>query len=150
MLGEKRVSFEKTKENTTPKFWRNLGNITNFEVFVSFRPEAQNIKKKSVLDSNQTVLTIMECFDKFAPERVCNDKAYGTEWITNIIQNAILECNKTLQRWIDNPSDGNRSAHKLARNSATSKIRNAKRDPSFEKRSDNPSTRTISGHLKDQ
>ena len=29
VLGEITVSFEKTKENTTPKFWRNLRNIKN-------------------------------------------------------------------------------------------------------------------------
>ena len=54
----------------------------------------KNIKRKSVLDLNQIALTIMECVDKFVPETVRNDKAYGTEWITNNIKNAISERNK--------------------------------------------------------
>ena len=97
---------------------------------------------------NQIALTIMECLDKIAPKTVCNDKAYSTEWITNNIKNAILELNKKLQKWIDNPSDENRSAYKLARNRVLSKIRKAKRDPNFEKLGDNPSTRTIFRTLK--
>ena len=47
--------------------------------------------------------------DNFAPETVCNNKAHGTEWITNNIKNAISERNKKLQKWIDNPWDENRS-----------------------------------------
>ena len=108
----------------------------------------KKIKRKSVLDLNQIALTILECADKFAPETVCNDKAYGTEWITINIKNAISERNKILQKWINNPSDENRSAYKLARNSVTSKIMNAKRDLNVEKLGDNPSTRTIFRTLK--
>ena len=98
---------------------------------------------------NQIALTIMECVDKFAPETVCNDKAYGTEWITNNIKNAISERNKKLQKWIDNPSDENRSTYKLARNTVTSKIRNAKRDLNFENLVIIRRLERFSGHLKD-
>ena len=128
--------------------FKKYQNEKSFELFVSLDQKRKNIKKKCVLDLNQIALTIMECVDKFALETVCNDEAYSTEWITNNINNAISERNKKLQKWIDNRSDENRSAYKLARNSVTSKIRNAERDLNFEKLGDNPSTRTIFRTLK--
>ena len=90
----------------------------------------------------------MECVDNFAPETLCKDKAYGTEWITTNIKNAISELNKIYKKQIDNPSDENRSAYNLAKNSVTSKIRNAKRDLYFEKFGDIPSNRTKFRTLK--
>ena len=82
--------------------------------------------RKSVLDLNQNALTMMEFVHELAPETVCNNIDYCTDWI--------------IQIWIDNPSDENRLAYKLARNSVTSKIRNAERNVNFEKLGNNLST----------
>ena len=157
VLGEIAVSFENTKEKTTPKIWRKLRNIKNEKVLnflFLLDQKLKNIKRESVLDLNPLALTIMECVDKFAPETVCNNKAYGTEWIPNNIKNAISKRNNYIQNCIDNPSDENRSAYKLARDSVTSKVRNAKRDLNFKKLGDNPSTRTIfrtlKGHIRER
>ena len=156
VLGEIAVNFEKPEETITHKFHRDLRNIKkekalNFLFLLD--QKLKNVKKEGVLDLNRIALTIMECVDKFAPETVCNDKSNGTEWISNKIKNAIIERNKKLQKWIDNPTDENRSAYKLARNKVTSKIRKAKRDLNFEKLGNNPSTRTIfrtlKGHIRE-
>ena len=82
VLGEITVSFEKTKENTTPNFWRILRKIKNekpLNFLFLLDQKLKNIKKRSVLDLNQIALTIMECVDEFAPETVCDDKVYCTD-----------------------------------------------------------------------
>ena len=68
--------------------------MKSFELFVSFRPEAQKHQEKKCIRIESITLTIMESVDKFAPETLCKDKAYGTEWITTNIKNAISELNK--------------------------------------------------------
>ena len=59
-----------------------------------------------------------------------------------------------MQKWINNPTDENRSAYKLARNSVTSKIWNAKSDLNFQNLGDNLTTRTIcrtlEGHVRER
>ena len=67
VLGEITVSFENTKEKTTPKIWQKLRNI-KIEKVLNFLflldQKLKNIKRESVLDLNPIALTIMECVDR--------------------------------------------------------------------------------------
>ena len=48
--------------------------------------------------------SIMECVDKFAPKQpilLNND----SQWVTNLLKNALFKRDQLYQKWIDNPCD---------------------------------------------
>ena len=94
--------------------------------------------------------TIMECIEKFAPEKNIAQNKRPTEWITNQIKRAITKRDKLFQKWINDPNETNRSAYRKQRNEVTQKIRAAKRDANLKRLGHQPTPKTIYNTLKQQ
>ena len=92
--------------------------------------------------------TIMECVNRFAPEKEYCQKNDCSNWITNQVKNAMNKRDKMFQKWVCNPSEENHELYKKQRNNVTAIIRKAKRAHNFEKLGKNPSSKTIYRTLK--
>ena len=66
---------------------------------------------------------IMECVDRFAPERELGSHYEQNDWITNKIKKAIVKRDEPFQKWMKSPTTDNKRAYKTFRNKVTSLIR---------------------------
>ena len=76
---------------------------------------------------------ILECVDRFAPERELNSHYDQNEWIANKIKNAIVKRDELFQKWIKSPTRDNERAYKTFGNKVTSLIRSEKKNANVKK-----------------
>ena len=91
---------------------------------------------------------IMECVDRFAPERELNSHYDQNDWITNKIKNAIVKRDELFQKWIKSPTTDSERAYKTFRNKVTSLIRSEKKNANIKKLGPTPTSKMIYKSLK--
>ena len=64
---------------------------------------------------------IIECIDKFAPEKEVVIKNETNSWITNEIKNAMVKRDCLFRKWVENPNSKNHIEYKNQRNVVTQK-----------------------------
>ena len=130
---------------------RNINHIRNNSLNLLFLLDQKLRKIDDDMDIEpfveNIIYCILECVDRFAPERTMKRKKHGS-WITNQIKNSIKKRDNLFQNWIKNPTNENHLAFKKVRNQIRSMIRNAKREQNFKELGENPSTKLTYKKLK--
>ena len=154
VLGEiPEVEIDATTANQSNIFTRNLRNIKGDNTLKFLFLLEQKLLK---LDANNMNFTeeisrcILECIDRFAPEKEMKTKENRSDWITNTVKNAITKRDRLFQKWTRSPTEENLIKYRKQRNLVTSLIRNAKRDCNYKKLGPNPTSKTIYRNLKYQ
>ena len=111
------------------------------QILKKFEPSKQ-------IDLETIAKTIMRCVNKIASEQETTVRKVSNDWITKKLKNEITRRNKFFQRWMECPTEENRTIFKKQRNMVTTMIKNAKRQSNFDKLGENPSAKTIYRNLK--
>ena len=147
------LSYNREDKTTySPKKFRSLKNLKgekalNFLFILDQKLKALDMNNNLDDTLESLIQIIMECVNRFAPEKSYDHKP-ASSWITNKIKNEIKKRDKLFQKWIEDPSDDNRSKYKAIRNKITKEIKNAKREHNFCKLGTNPTVKKIYSSLK--